>query len=90
MAIEKNKYKNKLIGLKESAALVKEDKEQRISDLKIEYAEGLKALHDYFLPLIEDGKKAIISREEAKEKFRDIREKRRNSINKVNLQYKKI
>jgi oligopeptide transport system ATP-binding protein len=89
LAIEKNKYKNKLIGLKESAALVKEDKEQRISDLKIEYAEGLKALHDYFLPLIEDGKKAIISREEAKEKFRDIREKRRNSINKVNLQYKK-
>ena len=35
LAIEKNKYKNKLIGLKESAALVKEDKEQRISDLRL-------------------------------------------------------
>ncbi len=80
IAIEKKKYKNKLEGLKESAALVKEDKLQRIAELKVEYAENLKALDNHFLPLIEEGKNDIISKEEAKAKIHELKEIRNKQI----------
>lgn len=87
--IEKNKYRNKLSGLKESAALVKEDKEQRINDLKKEYAENVQALDDHFIPLIENGKKDIITSAESSQRLKELRSVRDQKIHEIKEQHTK-
>ncbi len=85
--IEKNKYDNKLIGLKESAALKKEEIAARIEDLKVEYSQNLEALNEKFLPLIEQGEEEIKPKSEARAEITILRTKMKDELAELKAEY---
>lgn len=85
--IEKNKYDNKLIGLKESAALKKEEIAARIEDLKVEYSQNLEALNEKFLPLIEQGEEEIKPKSEARAEITVLRTKMKEELAELKAEY---
>lgn len=73
--IQKNKFHNKHEGLKESAALSKEERSKRIELLKIENEEEMIALEERYKPLIAKAEKTMVAKEVAKEQISQVREK---------------
>ena len=88
-SIEKIKYNNKLIGLKESAALQKEEIKKRIDLLKEEYNQNLKNLDDVFLPLIKEGEEKLKPKAEARAEIAQANEEKKAEIARLREQYKK-
>ena len=74
--IEKNTFENKLSGLKDSAALTKEEIELRIGRLKEENAKNLKSLEEEYTPLIAQGEQERLSRKDIGPKLQELKDKR--------------
>ncbi|MGI6781538.1 MAG: ATP-binding cassette domain-containing protein [Acholeplasmataceae bacterium] len=80
VAIEKNTYNNKLSGLKDSAALTKEEIELRIEKLKQIYEQNLIDLEKEYEVLIAKGEEERLSKADVAPKLQELKEKRDSQL----------
>lgn len=73
--IANNTYKNKVDGLKDSAALSKEEIEKRLVELKTEHDEKIAALKEVFTPKIQSEAGNLVSKADAKAEVKALKEK---------------
>lgn len=84
----KYNYKKKLEGLKDSAALKKEEIERRITLHEEWYASMLKKLETTYTPLIEEGSKDLLSQEAYKAELDKLKSTMKQEIETSKAKYK--
>lgn len=68
----KKAYRQKIIGINDSAALTKNTKLELKKDFQEQYAQTILSLEKEYLPLIEENAKTIISKEEMQAKLKEL------------------
>jgi len=75
LSIEKNTYKKKVEGLKDSAALHKSEIEKRIAQLEIQHKDNVSALETQYKPLIEQKEAEKLSKQVVKPMIVELKNK---------------
>lgn len=76
-------FDRKVDGLKDSAALQKEEIEKRIEDLRVTYEADVARLNDTFKDRIKDAEKDVISKADAKAKVKVLTDAKNEAISKI-------
>src|SRR5690554_1962928 len=76
-------FDRKVDGLKDSAALQKEEIEKRIEDLRVTYEADVARLNDTFKDQIKDAEKDVISKADAKAKVKVLTDAKNEAISKI-------
>lgn len=87
--IAKAKYKNKLDGLKDSAALEKKTIDERINSLKTAYDAELKALETLYQPQIEENAKRVLTKQAVATMINDAAKEKNLAIAKIKGKFAK-
>lgn len=90
LGIAKVNYERKVDGLKDSAALSKEEINKRLTELKVTYEQEVAALNEKFRDEVDTAQEEVISKKDAKEQLKALKSETSKKVADIKAQYLKV
>jgi len=87
LGIAKINYERKVDGLKDSAALSKEEIHKRLTELKATYEQEVAALNEKFRDEVDTAQEAVISKKEVKQELKALKSETAKKVKDIKAQY---
>src|SRR5690554_6473380 len=87
LGIAKVNYERKVDGLKDSAALSKEEIHKRLTELKATYEQEVAALNEKFRDEVDTAQEAVISKKEVKQELKALKSETTKKVKDIKAQY---